>query len=169
MKKISPHPEWALAHKRKGTELRLISGKYYLYEVTSEWSPEKKRPVKITGKLLGRITEAEGFVESDKARLRKQQLVIDRVCVKEYGVTAMMETLFGDTVNALKKHFPESWQRLLGLAYGRLIHRSPLKNMSFHYANSYLSEQYADVDLSARSLTYFLRELGEDRERIVDF
>jgi len=30
-------------------------------------SPEK-RSVKITGKFLGRITEAEGFVESEKAR-----------------------------------------------------------------------------------------------------
>ncbi len=62
---ISPHPDWALAHKRKGTELRLIRGIYYLYEVSSKWSPEKKHAVKITGKLLGKITEKDGFVEPD--------------------------------------------------------------------------------------------------------
>ncbi|MDR0331035.1 MAG: hypothetical protein LBH93_04950, partial [Chitinispirillales bacterium] len=163
------HPGWALAHKRKGTELRLISGKYYLYEVTSKWSPEKKRPVKITGRLLGKITEAEGFVESDKARLRKQQLRLERIEVKEYGVTAAIGALFGDTVSALKKYFPDSWQRLICLAYGRSVHRSPLKNMSFHYSNSYLSEQYPGIDLSAKSVGYFLRELGESRSRIVDF
>jgi len=55
------HPEWALACKRKGTELRLLNGKYYLYEVTSKWNPEKKRSVKITGKHLGKITETNLF------------------------------------------------------------------------------------------------------------
>ena len=39
MKNKSLHPEWALACKRKGTELRLLKGKYYLYEVTSKWNP----------------------------------------------------------------------------------------------------------------------------------
>ena len=85
MKKKTLHPEWALACKRKGTELRLLKGKYYLYEATSKWNPEKKRSVKITGKYLGRITEAEGFVESEKARLRRQQVQIERIQVKEYG------------------------------------------------------------------------------------
>jgi hypothetical protein len=169
MKKKSPHPQWALACKRKGTELRLISGNYYLYEVSSKWSPEKKRPVKITGRLLGKITEADGFVESDKARLRKQQLMVESVQVKERGITAAMHALFGDTIKALRKHFPDSWERLLCLAYGRLVHRSPLKNMSHHYSCSYLSEQYPEADLSAKSIGYFLRELGNGRDRIVRF
>jgi hypothetical protein len=125
------HPEWALACKRKGTELRLLNGKYYLYEVTSKWNPQKKRSVKITGKLLGKITQTEGFVESDKARLRKQQDRFEGIQVKEYGITAAIEHLFTDTVSALKKFFPESWQRLVALAYGRLVYQSALKNMSF--------------------------------------
>jgi hypothetical protein len=165
----SPHPEWALAHKRKGTELRLIKGAYYLYEVSSKWSPEKKRAVKITGKLLGKITEADGFVESDKQRLRKQQLQIERIQVKEYGISAAIEALFYDTINALKKYFPTAWKRLIALAYGRLVHRSPLKNMAFHYSNSFLSEQYGNIDLSGKSLSYFLLELGQDRKRIIEF
>ena len=86
MKKKVLHPEWALAHKRKGTELRLLNGKYYLYQVTSKWNPEKKRSMKITEKFLGRITETEGFIESEKARLRRQQVQIERVQVKEYGI-----------------------------------------------------------------------------------
>lgn len=167
--KPSPHPQWALAHKRKGTELRLISGTYYLYEVSSKWNKEKKRSVKITGKLLGKITETDGFVESDKARLRKQHLQIESVQVKEYGVTATIDTLFGDTLHALKQYFPDEWQRLVSLVYGRLVYHSPLKNMAFHYSHSYLSEQYSGVDISAKSLSYFLRGLGEDRQKIVEF
>ena len=150
------HPEWALACKRKGTELRYLNGTYYLYEATSKWNPDKKRSMKITGKLLGKITQSDGFVESDKARLRKQQSRIEVIQVKEYGITAIIESVFADTVSALKKFFPACWQRLIILAYGRLVHQSPLKNMSFYYSNSYLSQQYPLQDVSSRSLSYFL-------------
>jgi len=163
------HPEWALACKRKGTELRYLNGTYYLYEATSKWNPDKKRSMKITGKLLGKITQSDGFVESDKARLRKQQSRIEVIQVKEYGITAIIESVFADTVSALKKFFPACWQRLIILAYGRLVHQSPLKNMSFYYSNSYLSQQYPLQDVSSRSLSYFLREVGQDRNTIVEF
>jgi len=169
MNNKSLHPDWALACKRKGTELRRINGRYYLYEVTSKWNPEKKRSVKITGKLLGKITEADGFVESEKARLRKQIIQIERIQVKEYGLTAAISHLFTDTIAALKEFFPNCWRQLIILAYGRLVYQSPLKNMSFHYGNSYLSEEYPGIDLSGKSLSYFLRDLGQDRNRIVQF
>ena len=29
------HPDWALAHKKPGTELKCINGRYYLYVVKS--------------------------------------------------------------------------------------------------------------------------------------
>ena len=163
------HPEWALAYKRKGTELRYLNATYYLYEVSSKWNRDKKRSVKITGKLLGKITEADGFIESDKARLRKQQTRFEGIQVKEYGITAIIESLFSDTVSALKEFFPAHWRRLVVLAYGRLVHQSPLKNMAFHYSGSYLSEKYPNQNLSSRSLSHFLRELGQGRNQIVRF
>ena len=167
--KKTKHPDWALACKRKGTELRLINGRYYLYEVSSKWSPEKKRSMKITGKYLGTITEANGFVESAKGRLQKQQVKVERVEVKENGIMPAIRATCDDTIAALKKNFPDSWQKILCLAYGRFAYQSPLKNMAFHYASSYLSEEYSGVDLSSKSLSYFLRELGEGRQRIVEF
>ncbi len=69
-KQKSKLPKWVLAHKMPKTEIRLINGHYYVYEVTSKWNPEKKRSQKITGKLLGKITQ-EGFIESDKNKLRQ--------------------------------------------------------------------------------------------------
>lgn len=56
------HPEWALMHKTKGTELRLIRGKYYLYEITSKWDKEAKKTRKITLRQIGTITEEHGLV-----------------------------------------------------------------------------------------------------------
>lgn len=38
MRKKAEHPQWALDHKRPGTELRCIRGRYYLYECSSNTS-----------------------------------------------------------------------------------------------------------------------------------
>jgi hypothetical protein len=75
----SKHQEWALKHKRPGTELRLMSGRYYLYEVSSKWNKEKKRAQKISGKILGRITEEKGFV------CCQHDETCSSVPLKEYG------------------------------------------------------------------------------------
>jgi hypothetical protein len=55
------HPEWALKFKEKGTELRCIKGRYYLYKVSSVWDKEKKRARKISGEMIGSITENYGL------------------------------------------------------------------------------------------------------------
>jgi hypothetical protein len=138
-RKKALHPTWVLVCKCKETELRLLGGKYYPYEVSSKWDSLKKRSVKISGKLLGKITEAEGFVESEKAQLRRQQLKVEQIQVKEYGVTSFFESLFTEMLSALQEYFPDIWQAIICLAYGRLVYQAPLKSMSFHYSNSYLS------------------------------
>lgn len=166
---MSKHPEWATKHKRKGTELRLIKGRYYLYAVSSKWCPEKKRPKKITGKILGKITEKDGFVESEIARLRRREKTIKELSVKEYGVTSFIENNLGEYETLLKKHFPKHWQIIIALVYGRLVHHSAMKNMEFHYLHSYLSEKYPDLPLSPKQLTTLLREIGTMRSKITDF
>ncbi len=166
---MATHPAWALKHKKKGTELRNIRGHYYLYEVTSKWNPELKRSKKITGRMLGKITKEDGFVESDKERLRKQSLKVENLKVKEYGISNYIEKKLSIYIKLLKKHFPEHWKTLLGLAYGRLVYQSPLKNMCFHFHHSYLSELYDGVDLSAKTLSKTLNEIGYQREKITKF
>ncbi len=69
--KKSPHPQWVLVHKKKGTELRLIRGRYYLYEYKTVYNKLKKRPKKISGRLLGSITKADGFIPSGKHELEQ--------------------------------------------------------------------------------------------------
>ena len=56
------HPEWALKFKTKGTELRNIRGKYYLYNVTSRRDPVTKKTKKITLSQVGTITEEYGLI-----------------------------------------------------------------------------------------------------------
>ena len=51
-KSKSPHPLWATKQRTPGTELRLIRGNYYLYEYKTIYDKERKKPRKITGKLI---------------------------------------------------------------------------------------------------------------------
>ena len=41
--------------------------------------------------------------------------------------------------------------------------------MMLHYSNSFLSEQYPDLDLTSQSLSRFLRDLGQRRNKILEF
>ena len=95
-----PHPQWALKHKQPGTELRLINGRYYLYEYKTIYDPLKKKPRKVSGKLLGSIQETKGFVPSPArlaAKLTAEQSV-SLVVVKEYGVAQLIMTRLEHTV-----------------------------------------------------------------------
>jgi len=166
---MATHPNWATKHKRARTELRLINGRYYLYEVSSKWDSVKKRPKKITGKLLGRITKEDGFIESEKHKLRKRELTVSQLAVKEFGITALIDSHFSEYRVLLKKHFPNHWQVLIGLTYGRLVYHSPMKNMGFHFYHSYLSELYPGLQFSPKSLTSLLREIGVQRSQITSF
>lgn len=162
------HPEWALSHKRKGTELRFIKGKYYLYEVSSKWDKERKVTRKITGKMIGRITEVDGFIPKGckgKSETKNKK----NISVKEYGASKMLLDVSNEVVDSLHKIFPKHAMTIFTLAQNRLMHRAPLKNMEFYYEESYISEVYPNIDLSKNVLTSFMNELGSQREEITAF
>lgn len=140
-------PEWAIQHKQKGTELRCIKNKYYLYEVYSKYNHQKRRPQKITGLLLGRITEADGFIPS-KRRVLKIKIP---VTTKEYGASSQILKLCDDIITALKNFFPSLWREIFILSLNRLLHKAPLKNMQFFYQESFISELYPDLNFEANT------------------
>lgn len=170
------HPEWAVKCRRPGTELRFIGGHYYLYEVSSVYDKEKKRPRKKTGKLLGKITEMDGFIESEKyrlARLAKKMVAPEAgsvISIREYGLSSF---ILGEEVRqiseALKEVFPSTWDKILGLAYCRLVYQSPLKNMPYRLQRSWLSNQLKLDDWKERDIALFLRDLGRNRELAVTY
>lgn len=75
-------------HKQPNTELKLINGRYYLYEVKSVYDKALKYSRKISGGILGCITEKDGFKPSEKrllkAKSEKTYLGKDAICL-EYG------------------------------------------------------------------------------------
>jgi transposase len=162
------HPEWAIKHKVKGTELRLINGKYYLYKITSKWDKEKKVTKKITLGMIGRITQEEGLIPKGQRAIKLKLQPSMRA--KEYGAThALIDVLGSDIVEHLQKDFPEYWQTILVLALQKILNQSPLKNMEYYYQESYLSERYPKLNLSKNSLTSFMKTLGNNEEAMLSF
>ena len=183
MEKTSKHPQWALAQKKPGTELRCIRGKYYLYECSSFYDKESKRTRKKTGKYLGMVTEEKGLVPP-----RRRQIAIDNetACaeavageirapqpkvgqVKEYGLSAFILGQCQELTENLKSAMPRLWNRIMAMAYCRLRCQSPLKRISDDFSDSYLSQSLGEEGLSARTLTDFLKELGKNRDGILAF
>lgn len=175
------HPEWALKYRRPGTELRRASDtRYKLYECSSVYDKTKKRARKITGKYLGSITESEGFKESRKRIMEREieelkkgktpQPAESKVGeVKEFGLSQYILTKQSHCIDNLKKFFPESWTRILSLAYCRLCSQSPMRRVMADFSDSYMSTKLGTAGLSANALTQFFQEFGSQRERMVEY
>lgn len=162
---MANHPEWALKHKTKGTEIRKINNGYYLYEITSRWDKEKKRPVKVTKGMVGRITES-GLIKSKYRRLAES---VGHITIKEFGAFHWVWQQNQDIAQVLQKHFPAWWKELWVAAYLRLLHQSPLKHFDLHYQTSFISEELKQVRLGDKAITAWLREVGKQRSQIVSF
>ena len=156
------HPQWALAYKKPGTELRYIKGKYYLYEYKTVYDKEKHGPRKVTGKLIGRITEADGLIPSGKRQLEKavQERIFGNPLCKEYGVSNLIVSQFGKQVEALKTVFPEYWKSILQIAYCRFVYHCPLKNIPFRLAQSYLPELLEAKPFNEKTSSATLKVIG---------
>ena len=168
----SKHPHWATLHRTPGTELRHFNGKYYLYQYKTVYDPVKKKPKKISGKLIGRITEAQGLVKGDKEQLRSQsnkETPLATGHTREFGVSNYIITLFSSFYEQLKVCFPAYWQQIVLLAYCRLLYHSPIKRMSFHTAQSWLAEHWQIKNISDKQISLLLREVGQSRAKAVDY
>ena len=62
---------WATQHRKSGTELKYINGRYYLYAVKSQYDPVSKKAKKLSLGIIGSITKEGGLIISPKAELRK--------------------------------------------------------------------------------------------------
>ena len=168
----SVHPQWATDHRKPGTELRLINGTYYLYAVSSKYDPAIKRARKISGKLLGKITQSGGFTQSQKHQLRQKAespIVIDTLTTKEYGAQHLLRQLAVKQIQALEQVFGTDGKLMFVFAFFRLTEQSPIKNVSLYFMNSYLSEVWNEVSITDKIISQLLRRVGANRERIVAY
>lgn len=172
-RKVSPHPEWARRHVRPGTELRRINGRYYLYEVRCVYDAKRKKGKKVTGKILGSVTEA-GFVESPKRRLARsaeKTAVLPNASVSqlEYGLSFYFETAFAPFRERLQTAFPGIWRELIAMAYCRLAWQAPIKNIPYRVGRSWLGKSLCLDGVGEKRYSAVLREAGIQRGQAVKY
>lgn len=160
-----PIPDWVKAHRPKNSEIRLFGNTYYAYHVTSVWDREKKRPRKITGKLIGKITP-EGLVPSEKAQLRNA--LQTSPSVKEYGAYRICQQLLESELKTMKTVFGQPFHELFLMAYLRVAYQAHLNMMPLYAQYSYASVEMS-LRMSAPSLSDILSQIGSQREKIVVF
>jgi len=158
------YPEWVEKQRKPGTSIHCIRGKYYLYEVRSEWNKDKGRAQAKTGKYLGRITE-EGLLPPKEKKLS----VTETIATREYGASSVLYNIGSEILEHLQDSFPEDANIIFALAVLRIIEKCPFKRAEFLYERSYLSEIFGSLALSSAKLTAFLRIFGMKREQQVGF
>lgn len=159
------YPDWAIAHRRPGTELRFINNTYYLYEVSSFYDPVKKRGRKKTGSLLGKIKKDAGFIASDKKKLKdKASAPIDtsKISTRECGFTLFLDVYGREIERKLQVFFPKQYKTIIYMAYCRLVHNSPINRMPLLISKSMLSSDDPQT-LYPKKLSDTLFEIGSDR------
>lgn len=175
MKQKSNHPNWALKHKEKGTELKLINGKYYLYGVKSVYDKSIKRSRKVSLGILGSISKEKGFIPSSKNELRKKSentYFNEKVFTFEYGFSKwLIDFLEKEGIlDELKKYFPKLWQFIVASVFCRIAYKCPLKNIPFYLERSDLQSLIGwDEKLYDQKISDMLFELGSLQNSIHEF
>ncbi len=167
----SSHPSWAVKHRRPGTELRKINGRYYLYEYKTVYDKEKKRPRKITGKLLGSVTE-EGFKPSAKRLLEQKsaEALPGPVYCREYGMSMLVISQFREYYDGLRAVFGEKdAAMLMAIAYCRFVYQCPLKRIPFRLAGSYLPELISVKPFGEKKASQILNRIGGLHEKMLAY
>jgi len=95
---MAEYPDWVMEHKKKGTYINAVNGRYYLYAAHSERIKGTNKVRRVSDGYLGRITQEEGFIPA-KRKLE------DTIYVFEYGLSAAILQLCKNIREGLKKEF----------------------------------------------------------------
>lgn len=135
-----------------------IKGRIYLYEVTSVWDKEKKKPIQKR-KYLG----AENKIYS-----KSKNVDYSKVISKNHGNIALLQDLAikSGVAEVLKEYFPLDYESILSLAYYEISEASA--SYLYHY---WLEEQnLASVQrLHSAQISEFYTKLGLDQKTRLKF
>jgi len=158
------YPDWVLAHKKKGTYVNCVNGRYYLYAAHSERIPGTKKVRRVSDGYIGRITEKDGLIPA-------RDKVSSGVAVYEYGLHMAALALSDGILKGLKREYRTAAVRILIsgilLATGGEADDSAFKS-------SYLSVVFPDVSITRplndnqRTGVERCRRMVADKLRAVD-
>jgi len=161
-------PDWIQTYKEPRTEIKRIKNGFYKYEVAFAYNKEKKRSEKKTIRLLGKITEKEGFTPSSKDLLRRKSEEFLRVDIKTFGVYHLFSDLMKEEIASLHEMFgDEQTELLLSFSMMRWAYQTPIKRATNYHWHDFCSEYWATKSMSDKIISSNLKCLGENREKVV--
>jgi transposase len=84
----------------------------------------------------------------------------------EYGNVALLEQLSCESglLDLLEETFPYDKEQIVSFIFLRLLRPLPLKSMRYQFEKTYLSEKFARVSMSQKSLSNLLQRVGDNLE-----
>ena len=123
-------------HRKPGTQIKRIRGKYYLQRVTSRWDKAAKKVRKVVLEHIGMVTP-EGVVPKRTRRVPADA----KTYSKEFGATWAVSELTGDIHEALRKHFHGDADWLYVTALLRCVRHCAMRYTEHFYGVSYPRRQ----------------------------
>ena len=152
---------------------RFGEDKYYVYQISSKWDPQKNRPKKVTGKSIGKITEVDGFIlNATGLRLMAEMRITNDVSpvVKNYGAYELMQQLSPDLNNQTKNFFSGIFREIRTISLIRLVDSiSSAKMIRPTFIDSYMSDICGDIAVSETSVRKFFLKLVTMQDTIDAF
>lgn len=147
-------------------EIRHISGKYYVYKIGSRWDAAKGISKKVTGKCLGKITEADGFIPNGYAARSKAP---ESPIVRSYGAFEIASQLSRDLEERLKEFFPDIYREIEATAQLRLIAGSCGKRLKDDFERSHLGDIHPDLRVSDYTVKGLYAKIAERQDSVQSF
>lgn len=91
--KTRKYPEWVDAYRTKGTSVKKVGNKYYLYKATSKRVPGKKNPQPVET-FIGVLDEEKGLIKSENKIINTSDIK-----VYEYGFSYVLYKLAYEKLN----------------------------------------------------------------------
>jgi len=141
---MADYPDWVLKHKKKGTYVNCVNGKYYLYAAHSERVRGTKKVRRVSDGYIGRITEEDGLIEA-KGR------VDGDIYVYRYGLHMTALALADDILLGLRRSRDYRGCEEHILVIGILLATDKTAESGAYYS-SYLCKAFPGVD-TGKALT----------------
>lgn len=154
------------------TEIKLISGHYYVYMYQSVRLPSG-RWGKKTGKSIGTIIPGTGFIPNRNYHLYKGEESPDEITVLEYGQYALIGAVAESILSSLKKHFPADRASQI-FAYASILYANGfvhLDQVQSYYEQGWLSQEYKSLPfrMGKTALGTLLDDLGRRTTRVINY
>jgi hypothetical protein len=135
---MADYPDWVMKHKKKGTYINFVKGKYYLYKAHSERVQGTKKVRRVFDGYIGRITEEGGLIPV------RDKVTAD-VAVFEYGLCMTLLSLCGDISKGLVREFRAAADRIFVAGLLLAIYKECSQEI---YEWSYLSIKFPGFDMT---------------------